>query len=211
MRNILEFRPTISLQGVLIASLVAMTTPVSAQFVSFEVRPDKRVVQMGERVEISVLVADQRLDAPGILSAFLDLNYDESLLQVIPESFSFGPNFEALGKHDLTSPGIVDESGAFVTGILSLPPIPSGIGGDSEVLFSVTFEAITVGEAVLSTDHADNLPVNATTLLGIDSGLSEQEIEYGTTVVRIVPEPSSHRLLPFAMLSLLSLRRKQNS
>lgn len=180
----------------------------SAQLLSVDLVPDKHQVAIGESLELNVYVTDLRPESSGIVSAYLDLIYDETLLEVIPNSFLFGPSFGALGTSDLSRPGIIDEAGSLAAGVLSMPPFPSGVGGHSELLYSIRWEPTATGTATFRTGHPDNLPKNATTLLGIDDGLTESQIRYGSLTVQIVPEPGTSPVLLTALACIGVWRRR---
>ena len=75
------------------------------------------------------------------------------------------------------------------------------------------FKAIAPGETVISTNHADNLPLNAVTMLGIDGAVNSADIQYETARIVIVPEPSSLALLisTFGMLLIHIASRRQEA
>ena len=167
---------------------------------------------VGESIQLRVWVQDVRTEPLGVLSAYLDAEFETSLLSVVPDSFAHGPSFGDVGRVNLSTPGFIDDAGSFAAGHLGIPPLPEPLGGDEYLLWSVELSGIVDGNTRITSNPADVLPLHATTLIGTNAGVAADEMEFGSTLVTIVPEPSGQALASFvfAFAWLRSRRNRQS-
>src|SRR5690606_9994688 len=120
---------------------VSGTTPIST-------------INVGQEFIVRVTVEDVRDDVPdaskGVFQAFLDLLYDTSRVTLVsPLSFNGPYTQEAEG--DTSTPGIIDEAGAFrpIQFFANLP--------GEQTVFQARFRAEAPGAAAFITDPADEV------------------------------------------------------
>ncbi len=191
----------IAVNSLSVAILLAMLTmPLQAQLVTFRLAFHEDVVRVGDLVAVDLFVQDSRPNASGILSAYVDLTYTGQLLELVPDSLRFGPEFGSIPSYGVARASSIDELGSFVDGTVRLPPSPMHIAQDESLFASMSFRALAVGEAQISSDPADILPLHATTLFGRDDAVSSADISFDTAHLTIVPEPAG--LHAFALLAL---------
>lgn len=196
------FRSVIS--GLL--SLVIASLTCAAETMAFRVEASPSIVNVDQQFLLSVYARDIRPDALGILSAYLDMVYPSSLVELDVSRFSFGPDFGTLPHSDFASPGAINEVGSLVNGLLQVPPLPTGIGSAEVLFFSVPVTAKSPGTAIFQTDMADVLPLHAITMFGRDEAVASTEVSFGAATVTIVPEPSGLILLGVAAVGLCRRR-----
>ncbi len=118
---------------------------------------------VGDEFFLDVHVQDVQLDPQGVFQAFIDIVYNDSLLDVIEESLVFGSFFANLQLFDF-QPGLLNDFGAF--GSFDGPPTNPG---DPQLLFRVQFRATDVGLATFTGSVAeDDLNPGNETLLYFD-------------------------------------------
>ena len=189
--------------------VTSATTKASDELISFGVRPSTTEAQIGDSIIFDVLVKDERSVPLGIVSAYVDLHFPADRLELVPGSVIFGPKFGENATHGTGTPGLVDETGSLIAGLLDAPPLPAPVGIEAEVLFSAEFVAVATGESMLTTDMVDLFPRHATTLLGIDDAVGVDAMRFGHAVVKVVPEPSSAASLSLLLLAFGSYLAKR--
>ncbi len=122
------------------------------------------MVEIGDEFVLRVSVQDLRtqFNPPsqrGVFSAYLDLEYDESMLDLVvnppgsnPHGFSrdvrFSPNYQELVSIDAFLPGLIDEVGATQTNGFDVATQPLGPG--PVPFFEARFRATAVGNVQFS-------------------------------------------------------------
>ena len=134
-----------------------------------------------------VYVEDLRVfaDPEGVFSGFLDLLYDDELVETIstssgasfPFEITFGPlfsGFNVIQRGDAFVPGLINEVGA-TQSVLTVTPATGPIE-----LFTLRMRAVSPGLASFVADPAD-LVESQTLLLGLDDELATAQLRLGST------------------------------
>ncbi len=118
---------------------------------------------VGDEFFLDVNVQDVQFDPQGVFEAFIDVVYNDTLLDVVEGSLEFGSFFANLQLSDF-QPGLLNDFGAF--GSFEGPPADPGA---PQLLFRVQFRATDVGLATFtgSVDE-DDLDAGNETLLYFD-------------------------------------------
>jgi subtilisin family serine protease len=146
-------------------------------------------VTVGGQFQLVVTVQDQR-DVPGeeagIYAAFLDVLYNRNLVSPVFDaanplgfSISFGADYENGRSGDISTPGLLDEVGAFQTGFAPL-------GANALKVFSVVFTATAAGEVDFIGDPADVSPAHDILYFEPPEVVPLSDIRYGFTSLTIV-------------------------
>jgi Bacterial Ig domain/RTX calcium-binding nonapeptide repeat (4 copies) len=125
----------------------------------------------GDEFILHVTGKDLTADPHGVYAAYLDVTWD-SALATTTGPIRYNNTFPNGKSGKLTTPGLLDEAGAFSGG--------ADLGSDAHELFSVPMRALTRGDLFFSSDPADVLPDHETLLLG-----------YTETGQNKVPPPSA--------------------
>ncbi len=96
---------------------------------------------VGAEFYLNVSVQDVQIDPMGVAQAFIDVSYNDALLDVDESSLEFGSFFTTFTSSDF-QPGLLNDFGAF--GDTSGPPANPG---DPQLLYRVKFTATDVGLA----------------------------------------------------------------
>ena len=110
--------------------------------------PPNSVLNPNSPFVLQVIVQDIQGNPSGIAAAYLDALYDSHLVQVTGP-IVYGPNFPNVQSGSTSTPGLIDEAGAFSQ--LSPPAQP----GAPELLLSIPFKAIDVGLVTFTPNPAD--------------------------------------------------------
>ncbi len=149
------------------------------------------VVHVGDEFELQVHLRDVRPEPLGILSAYLDVEYDPRLVSHVSDSVVFGDQFGVITSGSTSAVGVLDEMGSFANGILEIPPVPRLVGAQETLLLSARFRAVQVGSATFTGNPADTLPLHSITVLGLDDAVAVDDVYYDAVDVTIIPEPTS--------------------
>jgi hypothetical protein len=104
-------------------------------------------LNVNDDFQLLVFVQDIQADPNGIAAAYLDVLYDSNLVAVTGP-IVFGPTFNDVQSGNTSTPGLLDEVGAFQS---SQPADP----GAAQLLFSIPLRALDVGVANFVADPAD--------------------------------------------------------
>lgn len=118
---------------------------------------DLTTLAVGQQFVLRALVTDTRATPEGVFAAFLDANYNTSLV-ALEGSLSYGSDYPNGQSGDTATAGLIDEAGAFA----GLTPL----GADERLLWSHTFTASAEGLAEFTADAADELPFHDTLVFG---------------------------------------------
>lgn len=147
--------------------------------------------RVGEQFRLRAFVDDLRsvpegATPQGVFGAYVDVTFPSSLVTVatgatiqLAETLPSGSAAFTNGKSGTISTGLLDEVGAF-QGLAN-----SGLA--SQLLFSITMQATTVGSVVFATDAPDNQPFNEILLYGIDSAIPMDQVVFGSTSFLVLP------------------------
>jgi len=178
---------------------------------------------------LNVYTRDVRDSARGgVFAAYMDVTYDPSTFQ-IAGPVKFGDLYGNGKRQDLTTTGILNDIGAFSSGLPGQSPFaPIGIG--EHLVFSVPLKAIQAGEFAFIGSAAMTLGLDVL-VFGENAPTRPEEIDFNSNAnarslardvnpgavaysafsgsVVAVPEPSSFVLLAIATVGLgLHFRRK---
>ena len=123
-------------------------------------------VRIGSEFQLRVWVADVRPDPIGVLSAYLDVEYDASRVIIVADSLEHGPQFGDIARGDSSIPPNLDEFGSFRRGSPNDPMLPEPTGEEASLLFGIRFNANQPGQALFTSNPADIQPRHATTVFG---------------------------------------------
>ena len=163
-------------------------------------------IMPGDDFLLKVFAQDIRTTSPipgvfGDFAAYTNISYDPSLVSV-NGPVTFNSYFSLSRFSNTATPGLIDAGGASIS---LTPP-----GSAEQWVFSVPLHATNAGTE-LFTSFFDSLLSHDFLLYGYNYALLETEIQFLSTSVTIVPEPSSFSLGAFCALLLLGrgvLRRQ---
>lgn len=138
------------------------------------------------RAHVQDLRATSPLDTFGVFAAYMDVTNPSSLLSVAGPITYVNPYINGQ-TGDTSIAGLVNEIGAF-DGLFPL-------GHDEFLLFTLPFRADAEGVADFVSDPADNLPFGFILVYGKDEEVPPDLVDYGSTTLRIVPEPLGASLM----------------
>ena len=134
-------------------------------------------VDVGTEFLLKVFVEDLRSQPQGVFGAVLDVLYNQQLVSVIGP-VTFGSDYSASQQHDISTAGIINETGAYAG---SLSPL----GGGERLLFSVLVRATKSGTVVFTADPPDGVsaqdPDPEILLYGEDLNVAMDDIQFGMT------------------------------
>lgn len=137
-----------------------------SKFVAFRLQPVSLdgspldQVTVGESFAVEVRVEDLRDDPRGVFAAYLDVEYDSSLVS-LDGDLEFGDIYINDISGDTSVAGLIDEAGAFSD---SKQPL----GGGEFTVFTARFTATAAGEVVFSGNPADETPARDVNAYGWD-------------------------------------------
>lgn len=142
-------------------------------------------IEVGQDFLIAVDVQDVRdpiSATPGVLSAFVDLLYDQTLVSVSQQTPAVGPDFELMvGQQlDLTTPGTIP-------GFSASSDAVAQPNNNIQRLWTIVAHASAAGLASFSA--AFDATAGHDTKLYPDVLVSQDEIEFAGTTLTIEPEP----------------------
>ncbi len=132
-------------------------------------------LNVNDTFQLQVYVQDIQEDPNGIAAAYLDVLYNSNLVS-INGPIVFGPTFGDAQSGSTTTPGLIDEAGAFQSDQPADPGAP-------QLLFSVALKALDVGLATFTADPADlgghdvleftsDLPIPAASINFVDDSIN---------------------------------------
>ncbi len=147
---------------------------------------------------LKVFAQDDRTTSPipnsfGVFSAYANVSYDPNFAS-INGPITFDPFFGLTQFANTSQPGGIDAGGARVS---LTPP-----GSAEQRVFSVPFHANSAGSELFASSFSNS---GDFLVYGYDSNVHDTEIQFLSTSLTIVPEPSSFAL--GAICSLLVLAR----
>jgi hypothetical protein len=153
--------------------------------------PANQQLDVGESFYLNVFVQDVQGDPTGVAQAFLDVSYNDALLDVDPSTLVFGDFYNDTFAFSDFEPGLLNDFGAF--GSIDGPPVPSNA---ELLLYKVKFRATDVGlvnftgsvdEADLDQDHFTLLygSPNADPVPSSQISVQDRSINIGSNVVTV--------------------------
>lgn len=149
-------------------------------------------VRAGQQFRLRVFVEDLR-PVPqgalplGVFGAYLDVTFPTSLVSVasgatiqFAETLPSGGSAFVNAKSGTVADGLLDEVGAIQS--QAIPRL------DSQLLFTITMQANSVGSATFLSDAADNQPFNEILLYDYDFAVPLNRVVFGSSALNIVPE-----------------------
>ncbi len=137
-------------------------------------------VATGQAFNVNVYVRDLRGESDelrGVFAAYVDINFPSSLAEVTGD-IVYGPEYVNGKFGDTATPGLVNDAGA------TAGTDPLGVG--EFLLMSVPMVSQSAGDALFTTDGADELPQLASLLHGETTALQEDQITFSSASVKIV-------------------------
>lgn len=196
---------------VLVAVLAALVTAAPARAVTISFNPSSTTVDVGDLVNIDVVISG--LDgSEDIASAYdLDVTYDSSIVNAT--DVAFGPflgdegNFEVLNDFDLT-PGRID----FAAESMLTDQQLAALQPDSFLLATLSFIALTPGTTALNFDPDEPPGILIVSFGGFP--IDPDTIIAGTGEITVrgpvqTPEPSTLWLGLVGLLAARELRRRR--
>ena len=163
-------------------------------------------VEVGEELLLEVSVADLRTNPQGVFSAFLDVEFFGSNVELDIEGIEFGSNF------DMYTNAAILNGGTLTVGPGQGPPGTIGIGysriwptviddtgglgigpADNEYrkLFSIPMVATEPGDVTFYGNPSDDIVYRPSLLMGMHRELRRSEIQYENATLMVVPEPDA--------------------
>ncbi|TWT80067.1 Dockerin type I repeat protein [Planctomycetes bacterium CA13] len=137
------------------------------------------------RVSVDELDPNDLRNPEGVAAAFIDLLYDDGLVQTVTSNpgagfdfdITFGPFFGGFSQGVADTPGLIDEVGSTKDQTPHDGPVE---------LFTITFEATEVGVATFKTNPTEDAQ-SETLLIGVDEEVPTSQIRLGSNSIEIFP------------------------
>lgn len=133
----------------------------------------------GQDFQLQVFVQDLRddsVDLRGVFSAYLDVNYPASKVQVTGP-INFAANYANARFGSTTNAGVIDDAGATAG--------TNPLGEGEQLLFSVPMKAVGGGSITFTSDPADETPLLDTTLFGLSTALRAEQMTFGSVSLQV--------------------------
>src|SRR5262245_6288527 len=171
--------------GTATATVNVIVVPPSAadphvHFDTYVTLPDSSApgdLRVGQDFVLHVRVRDASSTAQGVFAAYLDVNWDGSKA-VVTGPIQYGTNYPNGKSGDFTSPGLINEVGAFSGST-------SGLGDGFYEVFSVPLRATAAGNLEFTLDPADQLPIHEVLVYGLNDPVPPSAIYFGPALVHI--------------------------
>ena len=151
------------------------------------------VTSVGENDEfmLRVYAEDLRSNPEGVFAAYVDIPFDTGLVQ-LNGSVIHGPLFPNVTSADSSTDGLLNDFGG--AGLLT----PSGSG--PLLVFEQPMKSLSAGSVDFSLATGDNPPFTDVLLYGNNTATPLDVIQFGSTTLSIVPEPSSCGLFALGLV-----------
>ena len=136
---------------------------------------DSQAIRAGQVFSLEVRARDLRSTQSGVFSIYADIQYDPSLVELAGQAV-FADIVQARNG-DFSSPGLIDELGGVVSSSAQIP--------DSFVIATIPFRGIGSGSLTFTSNPADIVPDHQTTLLGRNSPVATDAIQFGSQSIEI--------------------------
>ncbi|MEX2173763.1 MAG: Ig-like domain-containing protein [Pirellulaceae bacterium] len=131
---------------------------------------------VGQDFVLNVFVEDVRDDAQGVASIYVDLLFDPARAEVTG-ALSFGSIYQLFQSGTTTTPGLVDEVGAFGQ--------TSPIGPGKFKLVSIPMRSKAAGPLTITADPADDTEARPAAVYLDNEEIVFQEIRFGTASIAV--------------------------
>jgi cyclophilin family peptidyl-prolyl cis-trans isomerase len=135
---------------------------------------------LNQEFNLRVVIQDLRAipTGGGVFSAYMDLLYDPSKIELVGTSPVIFSDLYGNGQTaDTSTPGIIDEVGAFSS-------LTRGPGTSPQTIFAVSMRAKSAGPAFFSTNAAENTG-RRFSVFGQDNAVADERVGFGTRTVNI--------------------------
>jgi cyclophilin family peptidyl-prolyl cis-trans isomerase len=135
-------------------------------------------LQIGQTFKLQVYTKDLRDNAEGVFSAYLDLLYNNGLVELVGTSpVAFKNPYTNTPSSNTSLAGVINEMGAFASSM-------SPLGADEKLFAEISMRAISTGSALFRTDPAEDVNSNVS-VYGIDTPINTLRVNYGTLTLPI--------------------------
>jgi hypothetical protein len=134
-------------------------------------------VDVGSIFYLTLSSTDLRQDMHGVFSAYADVYYDSSIIQLAGTAEFHAP-YSNGSSINTTVSGVIDEWGAF--GGLDQPV------GATVTISSIPVRAIKPGRIVFGIGEADIIPLHEALLFGNEDAIPSADIRFGSTLLEIL-------------------------
>jgi len=159
--------PYASFDGPVVALALQITTPDGSPVGDLHV---------GDDFVLHVLAQDLRTDPHGVFAVYMDIDWDAALAESAG-ALTYSAEYESGEAGDLSTPGQLDEAGAFSG--------PIALSGGLHEVFSVPMHAVATGQLVFSTDPADLMGQHDILIYGENDSIDPVDIVFGGAAVTI--------------------------
>jgi cyclophilin family peptidyl-prolyl cis-trans isomerase len=156
---------------------VADSARVSVQLLPFDFNGNAlSSLSVNQEFNLRVVVNDLRntgdAEGDGVFSAYMDINYDPALVEVVGTTpVTYNSNFgNGRAIPILTTPGLIDEFGAFSS-------FTAGPGRDPQIVGVIRMRAKASGQAVFTADQAEN-PSRGFSVFKLDGAIPSNRINF---------------------------------
>ncbi|MCO6456806.1 MAG: tandem-95 repeat protein [Pirellulaceae bacterium] len=134
-------------------------------------------INVGDEFTMNVFVEDARRVPSGVFAAYLDVMFEQGLVEVVGP-LSFGSQYTVARSGNTSTAGLIDEVGA-ASGSLS------PLGGEKFLLFSANLKANIAGTERIFGDPADEPISHDMLVFGLDDAISTSLVDYGSVELTI--------------------------
>lgn len=164
--------------------VVADQARVRVQLLPFDLQGNPlTALSIGQEFNLRVVVTDLRTDlddqGDGVFSAYMDLEFDPALIELVGTSpLTFSNDF-GNGRRfpDVTVPGLLDEFGAFSS-------FTFGPGRDPQVLATVRMRAKASGQALFTTNPAES-PGQGISVFKINGAVPSNQVAFESLTMTV--------------------------
>lgn len=158
-------------------------------------------IDVGESFQLRGYVQDLRLGGLGVFAFWSDVVYDRSLASVPgagsgPAPVVFGPTYPNGQNGDTSTPGLIDEVGAFDGSV--------ALGGAEVLQWIVPFTADAAGVVSFNANQPDGGIAVEPLLFDVNTAIPFDEVQFGTAVLTIGAGLPDTRLMAWAQAAGLS-------
>jgi len=139
-------------------------------------------IQAGADFLLQATVQDLRPFPQGVFAAYADITFDPARA-LVDGPITYGPDYPNGQSGDSSSPGLIDEAGAF-DGFFPL-------GGSPRVLFVVPMTATAAGTLDFVLDPADILPDHNILVFGSNSPVPAADVRFVNDSLEVQPAPNT--------------------
>lgn len=152
-------------------------------------------------------------DFAGVFAAYLDIMYDDAMTSVVGD-VDFAELYSTVTSGDLSTPGMMDNIGGLGVIFPTLEPL----GIDEKLVFSVPMRAEAEGIASFVGADAESDIQHPVLVYGSNAAVPAKDVDFGaintrlafdSTVLSVVPEPSSSVALLLGLFGIAHSQRRR--